>query len=161
MSLALDDTLFENDLDALLRLQGILLEAVEGNRGPELDHEYRELRRILLADEAYGESIPTFVRRHRDLGSLWPAFKSFSPQWEPRRVEVRSQFEPALAIAERAELFGIADTNPSSYDSTAWTGATKPADRVIAVKTLKLRWHRSQKGLLHVAPQIVVQTKYR
>jgi hypothetical protein len=91
---------------------------------------------MLLADPTYTDVVPTFVRRHRDLGSLWPAIKSFSPQWEPRRVEVRKQFEPTLELAERAELFGINDTNPQRYDSTAWTGASKPSDRVIAVKTL-------------------------
>jgi hypothetical protein len=136
MPLHLTDTYFENDLDALLRLQGVLLEAVEGGRGPELDHEYGELRRMLLADPTYKDVVPAFVRRHRDLGSLWPAMKSFSPQWEPRRIEVRKQFEPTLELAERAELFGNADTNPPGYDSTAWTGASKSSDRVMAVKTL-------------------------
>lgn len=136
MPVDLTDTHFENDLDFLLRFQGILLEAVEGARGVELDYEYGELRRMLLADPAYKDVVPAFVRRHRDLGSLWPAMKSFSPQWEPRRVEVRKQFEPALELAERAELFGNADTNPPGYDSTAWTGASKPSDRVTAVKTL-------------------------
>lgn len=137
-SMPLDRTAtpFDNDLDALLRLQSILLEAVEGARGPELDQEYGELRRMLLADPAYKDVVPSFVRRHRDLGSLWPALKSFSPQWEPRRVEVRKQFEPTLEFAERAELFGSADTNPPSFDSSAWTGATKASDRVMAVKTL-------------------------
>jgi hypothetical protein len=129
-------THFANDLDALLRLQSILLEAVEGARGPELDHEYSEVRRMLLADSTYEDVVPTFVRRHRDLGSLWPAMKSFSPQWEPRRIEVRKQFEPILELAERAELFGNADIIPPGYDSSAWTGASKPSDRVMAVKTL-------------------------
>ncbi|MEG8045601.1 hypothetical protein QP175_04905 [Sphingomonas aerolata] len=104
MPLALADTQFESDLDALLRLQGVLLEAAEGARGPELDQEYKELRRILLEDTTYSDVIPTFVRRYRDLGSLWPAFKSFSPQWEPRRGEIRKQFEGALATAERTEF---------------------------------------------------------
>jgi len=136
MPLALADTQFETDLDALLRLQGVLLEAAEGARGPELDHEYKELRRILLEDSGYSDVIPTFVRRYRDLGSLWPALKSFSPQWEPRRGEIRKQFEGALATAERTEFFGKPGDVPPGYDSSAWTGATKGADRVNAVKTL-------------------------
>jgi hypothetical protein len=136
MPLDRTDTYFENDLDVLLRLQGILLEAVEGARGAELNHEYGIVRRMLLADATYKDMVPTFVRRHRDLDSLWPALKSFSPQWEPRRVEVRRQFEPCLELAERAELFGNNDTSPQSYDSKAWTGASTPSDRIIAVKTL-------------------------
>lgn len=136
MPLIVDDTLFENDLEVLLRLQAILLEAAEGARGAELDHEYKELRRIFLEDATYSDSIPTFVRRNRDLGSLWPALKSFSPQWEPRRVEVRRQFEGALAKAERIEFFGKPGDTVPGYDSSAWTGAIKGTDRIKAVKTL-------------------------
>ncbi|MDB5736448.1 MAG: hypothetical protein JWO65_116 [Sphingomonas bacterium] len=136
MPLALSDTQFDTDLDALLRLQAILLQAAEGARGPELDHEYKELRRILLEDDTYSDVIPAFARRYRDLGSLWPALKSFSPQWEPRRVEVRNQFEGALATAERIEFFGKSGEAPTGYDSSAWTGAIKGSDRVKAVKTL-------------------------
>lgn len=136
MPLALDDTQFENDLEALLRLQDVLLEAVEGARGAELDYEYQVLRRILLEDRAYSDVIPKFVKRYRNLGSLWPALKSFSPQWEPRRIEVRNQFEGALATAERIEFFGKPGDVSTGYDSSAWTGAVKGSDRVKAVKTL-------------------------
>lgn len=136
MPLALNDMAFDNDLDALLRLQSVLLQAVEGARGDELDHEYKELRRILLEDDTYNEVIPTFIRRYRDLGSLWPALKSFSPQWEPRRIEVRNQFEAALATAEKIDFFGKVGDAPAGYDSSAWTGAVRGVDRVKAVKTL-------------------------
>lgn len=136
MPLDLTDTYFETDLDAVLRFQELMLQAVEGARHAELDHEYGVLRKMLLADPTYKDAIPTFVRRNRDLGSLWPALKSFSPQWEPRRVEVRRQFEPALEIAERAELFGVTETHPPGYNSSAWTGAATPTERVVAVKTL-------------------------
>lgn len=136
MPLEFADTHFDNDLDALLRFQDVILKAAEGARDDELNHEFQVLRKMMLSDPIYKEAIPPFVRRHRDLGSLWPAFKSFSPQWEPRRVEVRKQFEPALEIAERAELFVINDSVPPGYDSAAWTGASKPADRIKAVKTL-------------------------
>ena len=130
MPLALHETQFDNDLEALLRLQGILLEAAEGARGAELDQEYQELRRIFLEDDTYSDVVPTFIRRNRDLSSMWPAFKSFSPQWEPRRIEVRNQFEESLAIAERVEPFGGPGDAPAGYDSSAWTGAVKGSDRV-------------------------------
>lgn len=120
----------------LLRLQAILLEAVEGARGAELDHEYKELRSIFLDDDTYKESIPAFVRRYYDLSSLWPAMKSFSPKWEPRRVEVRSQFEPALAIAEQLETSAKPSDGVTGFDASAWSGATKGSDRVKAVITL-------------------------
>jgi hypothetical protein len=127
---------FENDLDAIMRLQDIILQAVEGRRDGDLDKEYRDLRSALLEDPEYRGVVPKFVSRYRDLGSLWPVLKSFSPQWEPRRVEVRRQFEPALQAAELFEMFGSNGSRSTDYDSTAWTGATRPADRIIAVKTL-------------------------
>lgn len=136
MPLAIDDAEFANDLEALLRFQDILLQAAEGARGQELDQEYKELRRKLLEDDTYSEVIPTFVRRNRDLSSLWPALKSFSPQWEPRRVEVRNQFEGALATAERIDFFGKPGEVQVGYDSSAWTGAIKGSDRIKAVKSL-------------------------
>lgn len=136
MPLSLDGTSYDNDLDALLRLQSIVLEAVEGARGPDLDHEYKELRRMILEDQTYADVVPTFVRRNRDLSSLWPSLKSFSPQWEPRRVEVRRQFEDALAAAERIELFGKRGEASVIRDASAWTGAVTPSERVKAIKTL-------------------------
>ena len=136
MPLPLDDTQFDNDLDAILRLQDVLLAAAEGVRTDELNSEYKELRQILLSDPAYGEVIPRFVKRHRDLGAMWPTLKSFSPQWEPRRVEVRRQFEPTLTTAERLQFFENTELTLPGYDSSAWTGASKPTDRVLAVRTL-------------------------
>lgn len=136
MPLALDDMEFETDLQALLRLQGILLQAVEGARGGELDHEYQELRRVFLADNTYRDVVPSFVRRNRDLASMWPELKSLSPQWQPRRVEVRTRFEDALAIAERLEVIGDPGDSIAGFDSSAWTGASKGIDRIKAVKTL-------------------------
>lgn len=136
---------FEDDLEALLRLQDILLQAAEGARDPDLNREYQHLRGLLLADPIYATLVPKFVKRHRDLNSMWPALKSFSPQWEPRRVEVREQFEPLLQEAEQSTLFGnmVVDDlveaeviRSGRYDSSAWTGATRPAERLAAVRTL-------------------------
>ncbi len=136
---------YQNDLEVILRLQAILLQAAEGERGSDLDREYRGLRTALLADPSYEMVIPKFVRRYRDLGSLWPTFKSFSPQWEPRRKEVRQQFEPLLAEAERlviSESVAVGDHTDAEivrrpgYDASAWTGASGPTERVLAVKTL-------------------------
>jgi hypothetical protein len=132
MPLALDDTMFDSDLDMLLRLQSVLLQAVEGARDTDLDYEYTELRSILLKDISYKDLVPAFVQRYEDLRSLWPALMRFSPEQEPRRVEVRRQFEDVLAIADRIGNPG----DVAGYDSSAWTGAIKGSDRVRAVGTL-------------------------
>jgi len=131
MPLELTGLMFGDDLEALLALQDVLLQAVEGARGGEIDHEYKELRKVLMDDDTYKEVVPSFVRRHRDLVSLWPALKSFSPQWEPRRVEVRRQFEQALNLAEDLQGMGRLQ-----IDSSAWTGATTGIERAKAVRTL-------------------------
>jgi hypothetical protein len=145
MPINLDDYTFdkpESDLDAMLRLQGILLQAAEGTQTGEPALEYTKLRRALLQDLTYEDVIPKFVRRYRDLKSMWPAFKSFSAQWEPRRQEVREQFEPLLAEAERLELFNSMAASDQSaprnelYDSFAWTGATQPKERRAAIRSL-------------------------
>lgn len=131
LKLAGSEERFPTDLDFLLGLQDLLLRAVEGARDDLIDQEYRAMRGVLLADARYEDFVPSFVQRHRDLGSMWPALKSFSPQWEPRRVEVRRQFEPALAEAEKPPAL-----DAGGFDSSAWTGAIKPAARLAAAKTL-------------------------
>lgn len=136
MPLKTTNSLLKTDLDVLLRFQDLMLSAVEGSRDEQLDREYKELRSALLKDTTYAQVVPSFVRRNRDLGSLWPTLKSFSPQWEPRRVEVRRQFEDALEAAERIELFGRPEEATDGYDSSAWTGAVKGVELVRAVKTL-------------------------
>lgn len=120
------------DLERLVQLQEVVLLAAEGIRNAEAEEEYRRLRGQIFADARYRDLIPSFVRRHRDLASMWPALKSFSPQWEPRRKEIRAQFEPTLRYAEEHEFA----PNRPTVDSSAWTGANTPAERTIAVKTL-------------------------
>lgn len=136
MPIDITNSEFETDMDVILHLQGILLKAAEGKRDEAFDQEYQRFRRLLMDDDTYSDVMPSFVKRYRDLGSLWPAIKSFSPQWEPRRVEVRRQFEPALATAEKIVFFGTGGPLPPKYDSSAWTGAVKSSDRVKAVRTL-------------------------
>jgi hypothetical protein len=131
---------FASDLDFLLHFQNVLLRAVEGARDADIDQEYKAMRAALIADPKYELLIPEFVSRHRDLGSLWPTLKSFSPKWEPRRVEVRRQFEPAIAEADQVDPFAsTAQPNwmgDPPYDSAAWTGGATTASRLAAVKTL-------------------------
>lgn len=129
---------FDDDLDLLLRLQTIVLMAVEGNRDDLLNKEYLALRTALTGDDTYGDLTPSLVRRHRDLMSMWPALKSISPQWEPRRIKVREQFEPLLDEAEKIKAEGnLASTpHPQGYDPSSWTGAKKSTERLAAVRTL-------------------------
>lgn len=122
---------FATDLDFLLAFQDLLLRAAEGARDDQLNAEYRTMRDTLLNSAQYANLAPTFVRHHPNLGSLWPSLKNFSPQWEPRRIEIRRQFEPAIAEADAPYIFG-----DPPYPSSSWTGAIRPIDRIIATKTM-------------------------
>ena len=123
---------FDNDLDALTALQNNLLQAAEGARHTEIDDEYRELRTNLLRHEEYNDIIPRAVRQNRDLGSFWAEFKSFSPQWEPRRQWIREQFGP---LFDRAEL--LERTHElSPVKSGSWTGNESRSQRLRTVQSL-------------------------
>jgi hypothetical protein len=126
---------FENELEFLLHFQNVLLRAVEGTRDAEIDAEYKELRTALMNEPKYEDVVPEFVRRHRDLGSLWPTLKTFDSSWEPRRAEVRRQFQPALDEAERPDRYVMPPTG-TAFDSSAWTGASSAVSRTAAVRTL-------------------------
>lgn len=124
---------FESDLDALTAFQNVLLQAAEGARHAELDAEYRELRTYLLRNEEYADLVPRPVRQNRDLAAFWSEFKSFNPQWEPRRQWIREQFGP---LFDRAELLDQAKSEPLSASSQSWTGIASRSERLVAVQTL-------------------------
>lgn len=121
---------FENDLDALTALQNILLQAAEGSRHAEIDSEYRKLRTNLLRNEEFSDIVPRMVRQNRDLGSFWAEFKSFSPQWEPRRQWIREQFGPLFDRADALER------TPNSTSSEDWTGIESRTARLKTVQSL-------------------------
>ena len=124
---------YENDLDALTAFQDVLLRAAEGARHAELDAEYRKLRTDLLRNEEYADLVPRPIRQNRDLVAFWSEFKSFNPQWEPRRQWIREQFGP---LFDRAEVLDQVSSAPLSASSQAWTGVKSRSERLIAVQTL-------------------------
>lgn len=144
---------FNTDEEAIFRFQELLLEAAEGARTPELDGEYRELRNAFLKNPEFSDIVPRMVRIHRDLPSLWPYFKSFDPQWEPRRRHVRDEMEPLFVRAEELTGSGVkkvdqdppwpgtpmpADSSspPSGANPSDWTGIASPSQRLAAARQL-------------------------
>lgn len=117
-----------DDESAVLRLQQILLEAAEGARHSQIDSEYQKLRSALIAHPIFKDHVPRFVRQHRDLTALWPFFKSFNAQWEPRRQMVRSEFRPLFDLAEVNETANIS--------ASSWTGISNKRERLVAIKAL-------------------------
>ena len=97
MSVNLDSaTQLKNAHDALLRLQDILIRSSNGDLGPEINREYKLVRSLLMRDGSYNYAIPEFIRRHRDIGSLWSKVKAFSPEAEDRVTILKGHFVQAL-----------------------------------------------------------------
>jgi hypothetical protein len=99
------------------------------------DAKFRAIRDEMLTDPRYGDLAPKWLRRHRDLGSLWSFAKSISPSWEPRRQFIREEFEPLLDFLERGGATPSPQM-PSAYDASAWTGVQSTAQQARAIKTL-------------------------
>ena len=121
-----------DDLAVIVRLQDLLLQAVEGARDGNLDGEYKAVRRALLESDQYKSLLPRFIKTHRDLPSLWPFFKSYNSSWEPRRKMVRDELIPMMDLAEKNTLY----PNLLATDSSAWTGTQSAHERLVAIKTL-------------------------
>ncbi|HZG08730.1 MAG TPA: hypothetical protein VEZ70_07120 [Allosphingosinicella sp.] len=104
--------------------------------GKDLDEaRYHDMRKELLEDPRYGDLAPKWLRRNRDLRSLWSFAKSVDGSWEPRRQFLREEFEPLLDFLERAGG-EPSPRMPSAYDGSAWTGVQSTAQQVHAIKTL-------------------------
>jgi len=123
---------FEHDLDAIVRLQNVMLAAAEGTRDEDLNNEFMALRTAVLNVGEYRDLVPLFVKTNRDLKALWPFFKSFDPQWEPRRKMIRDEFEQLIERAEKNTFSELEGTS----DSSEWTGVQSARQRLVAIKTL-------------------------
>lgn len=115
--------------EALERMQSILLSRVEAKPGPEVDREYRLLRRGLMSTPIIGQNLPRLVTVNSDLGGVWHVLKDASDQWEPRRHFVREQMRGALDAARAAAL------NPQ-VPSSGWTGIGSPREKLTVARKL-------------------------
>lgn len=103
-----------SEVDAVNRLQSIMLAACEGNQDLSRGRDYVLMRRLFLARPDFQDVVPGYVRSHRDLGAFWTYIKGFAPKWETRRRHVYETFQP---LFDRAE--GL--TSPP-VQSGKWTG---------------------------------------
>lgn len=123
----------EDDLETVMQLQNILLAAVEGARGGEIDREYQAIRKAILKEPSYRNLLPKFVRMNRDLDSMWPFFKSYDGSWEPRRQMVRGELMPLI---DKAEESTFPQTQTGSSNSLDWTGLQTTRERLVAIQNL-------------------------
>lgn len=117
-----------NDEEAVTRLQTVLIAACEGNRDVTANRDYTSIRTPLLKRADLADVMPSYIRPHRDLNSLWSYLKGVSDQWQPRREHIWETFRPLL---DRVE--GL--TKPPAA-SSSWTGNPTSRQAVIAVRAL-------------------------
>jgi hypothetical protein len=117
-----------SDLEAIERLESLLLLACEGNKDLSNGREYKALRSALLRRSDLADAVPRFVRSQRDLAAFWAYIKAKDGQWEPRRRHVRESFQ---SLYDRLE----GRTKPPIRASN-WTGRRSKAEQVRVVLSL-------------------------
>ncbi len=138
------------DLSALSAFQNLLLQAAEGSRDVEIDNEYKLFRTDLLKNEEYADLIPRPVRQNRDLAAFWAEFKSYSPQWEPRRQWIRELFGPLFDRAEALER----EQGAIQIDPRSWTGVQSRSSRLQTVQALLPLAQSAIEGLIDQLSQV-------
>jgi hypothetical protein len=142
-----DDVEILDSQEALVLLQRVLLEAVEGARDEDIAEEYQKLRTWILANSRFKNEIPRFLKSNRDIPSFWSYIKSYNPQWEPRRQHVRESLAPLFDIAEADEASQV----PTGGDitSSGWTGVTSSEQKAQAVRSLIPVTRSAIENLIH------------
>lgn len=81
----------------LIEFQELLLAACEGkvrNTDKDDNHTYHQFREAFVKDVRVSDTVPDFVRRHRDADGLWAFLKRHAPDYATRRSYIREQMEP-------------------------------------------------------------------
>ena len=117
-----------SDIEALERLEAILLLGCEGNQDLTRGRAYKEMRKALLERTDLADVVPSFVRSQRDLAGFWAYIKNLAPRYEPRRAHTREAMRP---LFERVE--GL--TKPP-VPSTKWTGRRTASQQAQIVLSL-------------------------
>lgn len=120
-----------DDLEAITRLQSVMIAACEGNRDISSDRDYKSLRTPLLKRKDLTDVVPSYIRAHRDLNSMWAYLKGISGQWQPRREHVWETFRPLL---DRVEESG--ENAAAPVTSSSWTGRPTTHETAVAVRAL-------------------------
>lgn len=117
-----------SDLEAIERLQSILLQACEGNKDLSLGREYKAFRRSLLSRDDLADVVPGYLRSQRDLSYFWSYIKAHAEKWEPRRQHIRDTFAP---IFDRIEGRSVPPIR-----SEKWTGRRTHSEQARVVLSL-------------------------
>jgi hypothetical protein len=136
------DQSFEDALEAVERLQALMVARAQGQLSGEEQNEYQDIRRALLRDGEFRSRLPRLVTANGDLGGVWSDLREHSGQWESRRVFVREQLRGALDYA--MELAA----RDASVESSRWTGIQSQRERLIVARKLLPLAQASVEGLI-------------
>jgi len=133
---------YEDALEAVERLQKLMVDRAQGQLMEEQLSEYQHIRRALLRDEEFRSRLPRLVTVNGDLGGVWSDLREASGQWGPRRQFVREQMRSALDYA--MELAA----KDAAVESSRWTGIQSQRERLIVARKILPLAQASVEGLI-------------
>jgi hypothetical protein len=136
------DHSYEDALEAVERLQSLMVARAQGQLTGEEQNEYQDIRRALLRDEEFRSRLPRLVLVNGDLGGVWSDLRDVSGQWEPRRMFVREQMRAAVDYG--MELAA----KDASVESSRWTGIQSQRERLIVARKILPLAQASVEGLI-------------
>lgn len=133
---------YEDALEAVERLQALMIDRAEKQLGEEEQAEYRAIRRALMRAPEYQSRLPKLVRLNGDLGAIWSELRDFSGQWEPRRMFVREQMRDVIQFAMEEAA------REASISASTWTGIQSPKERLLAARKILPLARAAVEGLI-------------
>jgi len=88
----------ETDFERAQYLQNLLINRATG--GQAEDAEYQKLRQYFLDNPATKSTLPSWVRKNRDLSQFWQFIKDKFPTYAERRAFIWNEFNPLLEFLE-------------------------------------------------------------
>lgn len=116
-----------NDLQAMERLESIMLSACDGARDLGRDRAYKAFRKRLMQRDDLVDFVPSLVRTHNDLDSF-ASFINGIEDREERRERVRMSFQAILSTLRPP------DSEP--FKAAGWTGRPSPSQQAQIVRAL-------------------------
>ena len=133
---------YADQLEALEKLQSLMIARAERQLSDEDQREYESIRRAVLADAQLRKRLPKLVLGNSDLGGIWSTLRDHSGQWEPRRMFVREQMRAALDYSmEQAAQERV-------VQSSNWTGIQSKRERLLAARRLLPLAQATVEGLI-------------
>jgi hypothetical protein len=133
---------YEDLLDAVERLQGLLTERGQRQFTSAEQEEYQHVRRALIRDPEVKPRLPRLVTLNSHADGVWSDLRDHSGQWEPRRMFVREQMRDALTYAMEAAA------RDTATQASRWTGIQSQRERLVVARKLLPLAQATVEGLI-------------